>query len=345
MAPIMVELNNRDSGYIFIWTGQHKETINEILEKFKIKKPDFYLYLGKEIKSPFKGLLWLLWVSVKAALVALFSRDKGIVLIHGDASSALIGLIYGKFKGCKIGHVEAGHRSFNYLRPFPEEIIRVMIGRFADYHFAAGPWVVKNLKKVKGIVIDTGFNTLYDSLMIATRESGNRNRKIDGEYAIVNVHRFENIQNKTVLKKIVTVVSKISKDFKIIFVLHPPTEYQLKKFNLYEGLKSKHIELIPRQDYMTYMGMLIDSEFIMTDSGGNQQETSYLGHPCLILRKETEGREGLGRNVVISGLSEKKVMDFVKNYKKYQKGPLKIEKSPTKIIVDFITQIQSGDGY
>lgn len=337
-APVMVELKSRGLDYIFIWTGQHKETIAEIINNFDLPMPDRYLYNGPEIKSPIKGALWLGGILIKAMAEGLKNRDRGIVLIHGDASSALIGLVYGKFMGSKIGHVEAGYRSFNLLRPFPEEFIRVLVAFFADFHFAPGEEMVKNLKGKKGVTVNTNVNTLYDALKIAVKN--NKKNKRSEKYAVVNIHRFENVQNKKILEKIVKIILDVSRKIQIVFVLHPTTEYQLKKFRLLGKMKKSTIKFIPRQDYLTYINLIIGSEFVITDSGGNQQETSYMGHPCLLLRKETEGKEGLGKNVVISGLREKQIIKFVDDYPHYRGSGITLAQSPSKIIVDFLVQKQ-----
>lgn len=331
MASLMAEFRDRKIDYEFVWTGQHRETIDEILKNFKIKKPDKDLYEGQEVKSLWHGIYWTVGLAFKA-LFAKKGKGEGIVLVHGDAVSAIIGMLYGKSKGYKIGTVEAGLRSFNYFKPFPEEIVRVILSHFTDFHFAPGDWAANNLKKRKGKIINTGLNTLYDSLRVVICPR----KENDTKYAVVNLHRFENIQNKTKLRMLIESIVKVSKKIKILFILHPSTEYQLKKFDLLKDLKKKEIQILPRQNYATFINYVINSEFLITDGGSNQEETSYFGHPCLILRGETERQEGIGKNAVISNLDKETILDFADNYEKYCCEPIKPQKSPTKIIVDFL---------
>lgn len=333
MAPIMKELTDRDIGYGFIWTGQHKETIDEILDNFGIKKPDSKLYKGEEIKSPLKGIFWFSSLMLRSMFKGKSKRVNGIVLIHGDAVSALIGLVYGRAMGYQIGHVEAGLRSFNFFRPFPEEIVRYIVSFFTDFHFAPGDWAAGNLKNRKGEIVNTKMNTLIDALMYVKGKKA----ATGGKYALVNLHRFENIQNKKRFSELVDLIVEISGKIKVYFIMHPTTEYQITKFGFLEKLKNAdNIILNPRLSYVNFASLFSNSEFLITDGGSNQEETSYLGHPCLLLRKETERIEGLNESVMISSYDKDKVLYFVDNYEKFRKEPIKFKESPSKIIVDFL---------
>lgn len=138
---------------------------------------------------------------------------------------------------------------------------------------------------------------------------------------------------------ILNTISEISRKYKIIFILHPPTENQLKKWKLIQGLKNnKNIELKTRLNYSNFIKLLQESEFIITDGGSNQEEAFYLGKPCLIMRKTTERQEGLKRNAVISKYDTEIISKFVKNYTKYRKKSFRNLKSPSKIIVQNIIQ-------
>lgn len=336
MAPIMRELQERRLVYDFIWTGQHKETIDEIIENFGIKKPSSKLYDGSEVKSPIKGIIWFTSLFLKGLFKTRRKRVNGVVLIHGDAVSAIIGLVYGRAAGYKIGHIEAGLRSFNFLRPFPEEIVRYVVSFFTDYHFAPGDWAAENLAKRKGKIINTKMNTLVDALMYV-KKSGKK--KTNEKYAVVNLHRFENIQNKKIFSDLLSLIIEISEKIKVIFIIHPTTKYQLDKFDLMERLKkAENITIQPRLSYIDFVSLFSKSEFLITDGGSNQEETSYLGHPCLLLRKETERMEGLGKggNVLISSYSKEKIMDFTSNYTAYKRKPTFPKRSPSSLIVNFL---------
>jgi UDP-N-acetylglucosamine 2-epimerase (non-hydrolysing) len=170
MAPILKTLKMEGIDYNYISTGQHKATIDDILANFAIKKPDYVLYDGKDITSVFQMLIWGIKNLFKTVLhkKVIFKNDKkGIVLVHGDTFSTLLGAVMGKIGGLKVAHVESGLRSFNLFHPFPEEITRLLTFRLSDYMFCPGEWAQNNLVKYNGIKINTQLNTLYDSLRFA----------------------------------------------------------------------------------------------------------------------------------------------------------------------------------
>jgi len=338
MAPIMVELQNRNVGYNFILTGQHQDVMDELREDFGIKEPDYIMSKGKDVTSIFQMIFWINGNLIKTIFnkKKIFKRDKmGIVLVHGDTFSTLLGALMGKLSGNRVGHVESGLRSFNYFNPFPEEITRILTFQLSDYYFCPGEWALNNLKSYKGVKINTGINTLYDSLQLAKKRIKCVNVDIPNyKYAIVTLHRFENIFKKDQLEKIVGLLEEISGKNKLLFILHKPTEQQLKRFNLYTKLeKNKNIELRPRYDYLKFIKLMMNSEFVISDGGSNQEEGFYLGVPCLLFRYKTERQEGLNENVLLSKFSRDKIDYFVKNYKEFKKKKIKREFSPSKLIV------------
>jgi UDP-N-acetylglucosamine 2-epimerase (non-hydrolysing) len=343
MAPIMMELEKKKIKYNFIFTGQHKETINEIRENFNIKSPDKILYTGKDITGIFQMLCWLTRICYKSVLkrkeIFGTTSQNDIVLVHGDTFSTVLGALMGKFGKIKIAHIESGLRSFNLFHPFPEEINRKITFLLSDYYFCPGQWAVNNLKKYKGVKINTKINTLFDTLQIAKNKKSNI--KIPKEkYCICSVHRFENIFKKNILKDIIKSLKLISKNIKILFILHPPTKQQLEKTKLIKELENnKNIELRPRYNYTDFINLLNKAQFIITDGGSNQEESYYLGKPCLLMRKATEREEGLGKNVIISNYDDKKIKDFIKNYKKYNFPEIKQKESPSRIIVNYINKL------
>src|SRR3990170_7628853 len=140
MAPIMAGLQNKNIEYNFIFTGQHKETINELLNTFKLKMPNFTLYQGNDITGVFQMILWVIRSLIQTIVQKkqIFRDQKGIALVHGDAFSALLGALMAKIGGLKVGYIEAGLRSFKLFEPFPEEITRRITSLLVDYHFCPG---------------------------------------------------------------------------------------------------------------------------------------------------------------------------------------------------------------
>jgi len=344
-APIMIELQKRGIDYNFIFTGQHKETIKELIEVFKLKRPDYILYEGKDITKIFQMLIWTFQCLIRTFKnkKKIFQNQKGIVLVHGDTASTLLGAVMGKIARLKIGYIEAGLRSFNLFRPFPEEIIRKVTSKLTDYHFCPGEFAFKNSRKYKGEKINTKMNTLYNSLQLVIENKDKIKVDIPQEkYCLVSIHRFENIFKKNQFLSILRILEEISGQMKILFILHKPTKEKLENFDFYHKLKENpNIELRPRYDYFKFIKLLWNSEFIITDGGSNQEESYYLGKPCLVMRKTTERKEGLGKNVVISKYDKKTIEDFIENYQKYKLDQLNFNISPSKIIADYLEKLET----
>jgi len=248
-----------------------------------------------------------------------------------------------KFFGMKVAHIEAGLRSFNFLHPFPEEIDRVLVSHMADVHFCPNEWAMKNIQNRGGVKVNTENNTLIDSLAIAL------DQKIDSEliksiknnkYFIFILHRQENLMNRELVQNLIEKLSEITKETHCVFVLHEPTRKVLNDMNLLNGLKqNKRITLLSRLSYVEFMHVLSNSEYIITDGGSNQEESYFMGKPCLILRKKTERIEGLGHNVLLSNLDSDTISKFIVKYKSYLKPKVQSNISPSSVICNALAQI------
>ena len=341
MAPIMKLLEEKGIDYNFIFLAQHKETMYEIMKQFGIKKPDIIIGdMGKDITNVKDMILWSLRVLIYSFFKSkrIFLDDKqGVVLIHGDAPPLFLGGLMAKRQGLKVAQVEAGLRSFNFFKPFPEELVRVFSAKFGliDIFFCQNKKAVLNLAKYKKKIYCTQFNTIADSIRLAEKgASENKLVEASGDFAIASLHRFETITKKERLEQVVNELIKISKKIKILFILHPPTRVALKKANLYQLLeKGSAIQLLPRLGFFEFNKILRKAEFIITDGGSNQEECFYLGVPCLLFRSETERIEGLKTNVVLSNFDSKIIEHFVVNYKSFRIKPVSGDSSPSHFII------------
>lgn len=342
MAPVMRLMQDRGIEYNFIFSGQHKDTIDDILGNFSItRKPDVTLYAGDDITGIAQMGRWMLQIASRygksSRKMELFrGGPNGIVLNHGDTFSTLLGSWQASRHNLKSGHVESGLRSHNLLHPFPEEITRLLTFRYSDYFFVPGETAMGNLARYKGVKVNTLNNTLYDAL----RLSGEASPVVEeGRYSIISLHRFENIFSKPKLGRIVRILLESDDSIRKLFILHKPTLKKLREYGLYDALEyCSHIELRPRYDYFRFIGLVKGAEYVITDGGSNQEECFYLGKPCLLMRKATERDEGVGENVVISGYDERVVGDFVRNYQGYIRPPLQLDHSPSGIILDNLRQ-------
>ena len=338
MAPLMRVLQDRGHDYNFIYSGQHRDTVDDILANFAIsKKPDVTLYHGRDITGIVQMGKWAFDIMRKYSssehAAELFRNDKnGIVLNHGDTFSTLLGSALAKRHGLKSAHVESGLRSHNILHPFPEELTRLATFRLSDYFFAPGAWALANLAGYRGVKINTLHNTLCDALRHTSHQTAAS--RAPG-YGLVSVHRFENIFFRKRLQLIVDMLLASDPARPKLFILHKPTEKKLKQYGLYDRLAAcSHIELHPRYDYFRFIALLRGSDYLVTDGGSNQEECSYLGLPCLLMRKATERQEGLGHNTVLSGYDQTIVRSFMEQPERYRRPPLEILQSPSELIID-----------
>jgi len=344
MAPLMSLMQKEGIEYDFIYTAQHRETIDQILQDFHVKEPDNTLYTKSEANTLTKFLGWWGYMTLAALTPKKIFPEKGIVLTHGDTVTTAWAAVVGKLAGCKVAHVESGVRSFKVFKPFPEELMRLITFRFSDIYFCPNELAVNNLKKYKGDKINLSINTVYDSVKIAI------NSNVDIElpkekYVVVSIHRFENIFTNKLEHTIIPLLEKVADfGFILIFVLHPSTRNVLKKndMKLYKRLdNNKRIFLKERYSYFEFVKLLNKSEFVISDGGSNQQELSYMGKPLLLFRDVTESIEGLNENVILSYFDVKIVMDFIKNYQKRKKEFIKAEVSPSQIILDYLKKLVS----
>jgi UDP-N-acetylglucosamine 2-epimerase (non-hydrolysing) len=344
MAPVMKCLAERGIEYNFISTGQHRETMRDMLEDFELKGPDVVLYSGPDIVSIPAMLAWgarILWKSFFQRKKIFGTGRHGIVLVHGDTFSTLLGALMGRFAGLRVGHVESGLRSFNIFHPFPEELTRILTFRLSHILFCPGPWALDNVKSLKKQKIDTGTNTMSDTLAMISRDSRRQDHVPDFPFGLVSIHRYENIFKERKLLQIIDFVEQVARKHYLLFILHPPTEKRLRKTGLYDRLESNpRIELRARYPYFDFTVLLKNTQFVVTDGGSLQEETHYLGIPCLLVRKATERMDGVGRNVVLSKYDAATIDNFTDNYLKYRYPPLSRDIHPSAIIVDAIQSYQ-----
>ena len=152
-------------------------------------------------------------------------------------------------------------------------------------------------------------------------------------YGVVSIHRFENIFNKNRLNFILNQIEYISKSCPLYFVLHPATVQKLHSYDWYLRLENNpNVKLTNRMGFIDFIQLINNSRFLITDGGSNQEESSYLGLPCLLMRNATERKEGLDQNVVLSAYDDKIVRHFVRkalNSKQIKRGKLLSAVSPS----------------
>ncbi|WP_392486207.1 non-hydrolyzing UDP-N-acetylglucosamine 2-epimerase [Haloimpatiens sp. FM7315] len=301
MAPLVKKLEENENIVSKVCvTAQHRQMLDQVLNLFNIV-PDYDLNIMKN-----KQTLTSITTSVLEGLDSVFEKENpDIILVHGDTTTTFAGALAAFYKKIKVGHVEAGLRTFNKYFPYPEEMNRKLTGTMADLHFAPTEGSKSNLLN-EGIkegvfvtgntVIDAMKYTVEDNYIFNNEELNNidyKNKKV----VMVTAHRRENwgegIENicKS-LKKIVTE----NKDVEIVYLVHLNPTVKDVVYNYLDGLDRVH--LLPPLDTKETHNLMNKSYMIMTDSGGLQEEAPHLGKPVLVLRNVTERPEAVEAGTV-----------------------------------------------
>jgi len=341
-APVLKELDKRNILYHLVYTGQHNETFDVLEKAFATREPDIVLVPNFEAstKSSFMSWSYKYWHSVLKQLRQGSWKGVKLGLVHGDTASTLFGAITLRLIGSQVAHIEAGLRSSKLSSPFPEEIIRRLVSKLSHIHFCPDAGSAANLHDISGKVVETQGNTLRDALALALSFDITSQHHAGSNYAVVSLHRNENLSNTNTLNMLMGEVVEASKTIRVKFVLHPTTREKLKKTQWQKILTdTENIQLLDRVDYPDFVKLLIQSSFLMTDGGSNQEEAAMLGLPTLLLRDTTERSDGLGGNIILSNLDPNIIQSFVlENAKKTWSLRTLNSGSPSAILVDQLEQ-------
>lgn len=346
LFPVIRELERRDVDFKIITSGQTRVNFEETSNWIKKTKADIALPPKKNQSSIIFFIMWIIKTFFKAPILLFrefknIDRPNSFFIIHGDTVSSLIGAILARFYNLKIIHIESGLRSFNFWEPFPEEITRVAISKFADVHFCPNEWSLNNLRNTPGEKIDTFKNTFFESYLAASKKDAKLKigKVVKGKYFVFVLHRQEHIifKKRENLKMVRFVVDNVPSNINCVFIKHATTSKFLKSVNQ-DFLKrnKKRMIFLPRLPYSSFVGLLKNAEFLVTDGGGNQEEAYYMGLPCLLLRNYTERPEGLGENVVLGKNNFKIITPFLRNYGNFKRKAVFMKVRPSKIIVDYL---------
>jgi len=342
IAPIMRQMLDQGCQYTLIYTAQHRENIEEILHIYNLPGPDKIMYGSGEANTKSSFLRWFLAIFYKALFQARqYLPQPGILLTHGDTFTAWLAAIMGKRARCRVGHVESGFRSFNIFSPFPEEISRLITFAFSDIYFCADEWAINNLNRYRGQKVNMGANTILDGVRYALNYPHKSHHDFeDSPFVLVSIHRFENIFTARFTDVILPILKEIAATHHLVVTLHPTTRERLRALGLYEELNAHpNITLHERFGFIDWINICSKASFVITDGGSNQEELSYLGVPTLLFRNETERREGLGQNIILSKFDKAIIHEFIENVNRYRKQPGQLTAQPSRTIIDTIRAI------
>jgi len=278
---------------VLVHTGQHYDykMSKVFFDELDIPKPDHYLGVGSGSHADQTAKVMVAFEQV------LLKEKPELVMVVGDVNSTLACALTAQKMGIKVAHVEAGLRSFDPA--MPEETNRLLTDHLSDHLFVSCPEGLVNLKKEgfdKSKVHYVG-NVMIDSLKaelpkaegrtILTRRGLQKGRRIK-PYCLVTLHRPSNVDNKAGLKSILKDLKSISNEMTVVMALHPRTIKNIGKFKLDAFLKNKAIICLEPQGYLDFLNLEMNAKLVVTDSGGLQEETSWLGVPCITVRDNTE---------------------------------------------------------
>jgi len=313
MAPIIRELEKRQENYFILHTGQHYSyNLDRVFfEQLKLSPTKYNLEVGSGSHAEQTGKI------LTGVERILQQESPDVILVEGDTNSVLASTLAAVKLHIKVGHVEAGLRSYD--RQMPEEINRILTDHGSDYLFAPtdrAKAILLNEDIPEDIIFVTG-NTIVDAIhqsMAIARESANTINTLGlkpKEYFLVTIHRQENVDNRARFASILAGLDRLATEFEmpVIYPVHPHSRKMMTKFDL----QSQYLRLVEPMDFLLFLQVESNARLILTDSGGVQEEACVLSVPCITLRDNTERPETIdvGANI-LAGVSPDRILEYTK---------------------------------
>lgn len=317
IAPIIREMNKyNDITSILVHTGQHydKNMSESFFKDLNIPYPDYNLGIGSGSHAEQTAKIMIEFEKV------CIKEKPDIVIVVGDVNSTIACALVAKKMNIKVAHVEAGLRSFDW--DMPEEINRILTDRISDYLFVTEQSAIDNLKK-EGFDDSKIFfvgNVMIDSLLDNIDKKTDIVKRLNlksKDYCVITLHRPSNVDNKEKLEYILDILNNIP--FRIVWPIHPRTLKNIESFGLKE--ETKNFLLLDPLGYLDFITLISECKFVLTDSGGIQEETTYLGIPCITMRENTERPSTitLGTNKLL--IKKEDILNAIKNLNKNHSIP------------------------
>jgi UDP-N-acetylglucosamine 2-epimerase (non-hydrolysing) len=305
VAPVRAALADRHGvQQVLVHTGQHYDAFMSdiFFRQLEIPEPDYNLEVGSASHAQQTAEIMMRLEPV------IFKTKPDMVLVYGDVNSTVAAALVCSKLLVPIGHVEAGLRSFD--RTMPEEVNRVLTDRVADLLFTPSIDGDENLihegiseekiHRVGNVMIDTLMRLLPHADSAASGEKA---------FALVTLHRPSNVDDPAELTKILEALNEIASGIDIIFPVHPRTRQMMR--DLTSINLAPNLNLVDPIGYLEFLGLQRRAKFVITDSGGIQEETTYLGVPCLTVRENTERpiTVSVGTNILVGRDMERLKME------------------------------------
>lgn len=294
MAPLVKELEKRPNiKSIVCLTAQHRDMLDQVIEIFKIK-PDYDLNIMKPNQT-LSGIT----TEVITGIDDVIKKEKpDVILVHGDTTTAMAAALAAMNSQVRVGHVEAGLRTYDKNSPFPEEMNRQIIDRIADFLFAPTEESKQNLLDSKINInqkITVTGNTAIDALKITVLKDytdENLEWAKGSRLILLTAHRRENIGKP--MEQIFTAINQITEKFPDVKVIYPVhLNPKVREIANAKFANNERVKLIEPLDVLEFHNYMEKAYLIMSDSGGVQEEAPSLGKPVLVLRDTTERPEGI----------------------------------------------------
>ena len=298
LAPVVLELREREVPHVVVTTGQHRELVDRILSRFQIE-----VDADLDLMRPEQSLDYVLAGALTGIGQALDRYAPRAVLVQGDTTSAMAASLAAFHRHIPLGHVEAGLRSRNLELPFPEELNRRVLSLIARWHFAPTVAAGENLRaeNVPGEIHVTG-NTVVDALQHILAQPAELSYELDAftswkPLILATAHRRESWDGGIAeIAGALSAVLRAREDLRVVFVTHPNP---LARGPVEEELGSNDRALVLNAlDYRTFVELLARATLAVSDSGGVQEEGPTLGIPVLVTRDVTERPEGVAAGAV-----------------------------------------------
>lgn len=313
MCPLVKELKqNDDISTVVCVTGQHREMLEQVLQVFQVK-PDYDLAIMRD-----KQTLFDVTISVISYIKPVLEKENpDVVLVHGDTTTAFAAALACFYLHIPIGHVEAGLRTYNLNSPFPEEFNRHAISVVAKYNFAPTERSKQNLLN-EGCKADTIYvtgNTAIDALKTTVRKDFGHpvlDWAADSKLIVLTAHRRENLGDP--MRHMFMAIKRLvdeRDDLKVVYPIHMNPAVRSIADEIFSN--DEHFKIIEPLDVLDFHNLLARSYFILTDSGGIQEEAPSLGKPVLVMRDTTERPEGIAAGTLkLAGTDENTIYDICK---------------------------------
>lgn len=293
-APVLQALSDAGFHQVLVHTGQHYDAnMSEVFfRELGIPPPDVNLGIGSGSHAQQTAAIMTAFETVA------LERKPELVMVYGDVNSTVAAALVCAKLQIAVAHVEAGLRSND--RTMPEEINRLVTDQLSNLLFTPSQDGDENLQR-EGISADRIHrvgNVMIDTLVrLLPRALDNQQRKPARRYALVTLHRPSNVDDSARLRQILDSMLAFSKDLEVVFPVHPRTRQRISEF----GLATAGLNLCDPLSYLDFLALQTGAAVVITDSGGIQEETTFLGVPCLTLRSNTERpiTVEIGTNILI----------------------------------------------